>query len=135
MLKRKTGQRRKRRAAATVEMAVVTPLLLTMVFGIIEYGWISAVRQTLVQAAREGARTASLPGATDDQIYEQIDEVVTPLGLTGCSVELTRATPETPTEVVRVAIPYNEVTLVGAFFGSTDSILSATCVARREGFD
>ena len=32
--------KKRRWASATVEMAIVTPLLLTMLFGIIEYGWV-----------------------------------------------------------------------------------------------
>ena len=38
------------RAAAIVEFAVVLPLLLTILFGIIEYGWVFMVRQTLQTA-------------------------------------------------------------------------------------
>ena len=49
-----------RRAAAAVEMAVVTPLLLAVLFGIIEFGWLFTVQHTLVNAAREGARTGVL---------------------------------------------------------------------------
>ena len=51
---------RKARGAAVVEFAVVLPLLLTILFGIIEYGWVFMVRQTLQTAAREGARVAVL---------------------------------------------------------------------------
>ena len=34
----------KRRGAAVVEMAVVTPLLLTLLFGVIEFGWVFMVK-------------------------------------------------------------------------------------------
>ena len=119
-------------AAATVEMAVVTPLLLTMLFGIIEYGWVFSVKQALVTAAREGARTAALPGSTDDDIHERIAAFLGPLGMTTYDVELTHSTPEDPTETVHVTIPYADVTLIGSFFGSTDYDLGATCSMRKE---
>jgi Flp pilus assembly protein TadG len=123
------------RAAATVEMAVVTPLLLTMLFGIIEYGWVFSVKQALVTAAREGARTAALPGSTDQDIQQRIANYLTPLGLTTYNVALTHSTPQDPTETVHVTIPYSDVTLVGSFFGSTNYDLGARCSMRKEGID
>lgn len=124
-----------RRGAATVEMAVVTPLLLVLLFGIIEYGWVFSVRQALVTAAREGARTAALPGSTDEEIHAKIGDFLSPLGLTTYNVELTHATPGDPTEVVHLTIPYADVTLIGSFFGSTDYDLGARCSMRKEGID
>lgn len=125
-----------RRAAAAVEMAVVSPLLFTMLFGIIEYGWVFTVRQTLTTAAREGARVAALPGSTDDQIRERVTEVLAPMNLSGVGrTALTRATQDDPTENVRVWLNYGDVTLVGHFFGSTDFNLEASCSMRKEGVD
>ena len=65
--------RKRSRAAATVEMAVVRPVLLTMLFGIIEFGWVFSVRQALTTAAREGARTAALPGTTEDDVEGRVE--------------------------------------------------------------
>ena len=125
----------RRWAAATVEMAVVTPILLTMLFGIIEYGWVFSVKQALVTAAREGARTAALPGSTDEEVEQRVANFLNPLGLTTYNVELERATIDDPTETVHVTIPYADVTLIGSFFGSTDYDLGARCSMRKEGID
>ncbi len=124
-----------RRAAAAVEMAIIAPILLTMLFGIVEYGWISTVRQALVTATREAARTAALPGSTTSEIEERVQEYLDPLGLEGYEIETTRSTPDVPTETVRVTIPYGEVTLVGGYFGSTDWTLGAVSSMRKEGLD
>ncbi len=124
-----------RRAAAAVEMAIVTPLLLTLVFGIIEYGWVFTVRQALVQAAREGARTACLQGSTDADINARIANYMQPLGLHTYQVQLTHATQNNPTETVQVTIPYSDVTLLGSYFGSTNYDLGSTCSMRKEGLD
>ncbi|HOO16799.1 MAG TPA: DUF4320 family protein [Phycisphaerae bacterium] len=126
---------RKRWAAAAVEMAVVTPLLLTMLFGIIEYGWVFTVRQGLTTAAREGARVAALPGSTDADIRERVASFLNPLGVTTYNVNITHATPSDATETVQVTVPYADVTLIGSFFGSTDYDLGATCSMRKEGVD
>jgi Flp pilus assembly protein TadG len=52
--------RREDRGAAAVEFALVAPLLLLLVFGIISYGYMLSFRQTLSQAAAEGARAAAV---------------------------------------------------------------------------
>ncbi len=50
---------RRERGAAAVEFALVVPLLLTLVFGIISYGYLLSFRQSLSQAAAEGARAST----------------------------------------------------------------------------
>lgn len=137
MIIKRRGGNKKRRAAAAVEMAVVTPFLLTMLFGIIEYGWVFTVRQAIVTAAREGARTASLPGSTDTEIYDRVDEFLEPLGLGAAeyNVELTRAVPGDPIEVVEVSVPWEDVTLIGNYFGTADYTLGARASMRKEGLD
>jgi len=54
------------RGAAAVEFALLLPLLLLLVFGIIDFGRALNAQITLTQAAREGARLAALgqPSAT-----------------------------------------------------------------------
>ena len=48
--------RERERGAAAVEFALVVPLLLVLVFGIISYGYMLSFRQSISQAAAEGAR-------------------------------------------------------------------------------
>ena len=55
----------------TVEMALVTPLLLVLLFGIIEFGLIFKDVSIMRQAAREGVRAAAV-GATTDMIRAQV---------------------------------------------------------------
>lgn len=54
------------RGAAAVEFAVVLPLLMTMLFGIIEMGFVFNRWITVTHAAREGVRRMSVgdPAAT-----------------------------------------------------------------------
>ncbi|TNM41116.1 pilus assembly protein [Nocardioides albidus] len=60
---------RDQRGAAAVEFALVAPLLIMLVFGIIGYGMMLSFRQTLSQAATEGARAAAvqLDGSKRDE--------------------------------------------------------------------
>lgn len=50
--------RNRRAGAASIEFAVVLPLLLTLLLGITYYGIIFAMQQVLTLAAEEGARAA-----------------------------------------------------------------------------
>jgi len=119
-----------------VELAIVTPILLTMLFGIIEYGWLFTVRQALVNSAREGARTAALPGSTVADVEARVDQYMAPLGLTTYTTEVGVDENNNPTGVVTVSIPYQDVTLVGGYFGTTPSgNIQATCVMRKEGIE
>ena len=57
------GGRRKAprdRGAAAVEFALLLPLLMLLVFGIVDFGRALNAQITLTQAAREGARLAAL---------------------------------------------------------------------------
>lgn len=52
--------------SATVELALVLPVLLAVVLGAITYGVIFSVNHTLTSAAAEGARAAVSASTTDD---------------------------------------------------------------------
>lgn len=53
-----TPPQHKERGAALVEMAMVMPLLVLLLFGIMEAGWVFAQLTETRNAAREGARIA-----------------------------------------------------------------------------
>ncbi len=133
--------------AAVVEMAVVAPVLLTLLFGIIEFGWVFMAYQTITNAAREGARTATLQGSTDDDIEDRVNTYMEPARLpqyslqvvtsleslgTGLFVQHYQASDNARTETVIVSVPYSEVSLIGILpDGSFD--LTATCSMAKEG--
>ena len=132
----KTRMRKKHRwAAVAVEMAIVTPLLLTLLFGMIEYGWLFTVRQAMVTASREAARTAALPGSTDADITSRVANYMEPLGLTTYQVSTTHSEPGNPVETVQISIPRADVSLLGGYFGHNSGSLHASCSMRKEGID
>lgn len=125
----------KRRAAAAVEFAVVLPLLMAVMLGIMEYGRLFMVRQTMTHAAREGARIAMLQttDAPYTEVTDRITEVMNPTGLTGYTVNMTHASSEDPTETITLAIPFEQVSLFGSFFGERPDTLTVTCSMRKAG--
>jgi len=132
---RRTGTWRER-AAAVVEFAVVLPLLLTVLFGIIEYGWIFMVRQALQTAAREGCRLAVLQttDAPYTEVVDRVNQVMAPTGLTTYNIDMTHADAVNPVESVTVRVPFADVSLMGNFFGPRTGNIGGTCSMRKEGW-
>lgn len=58
VLKTGWGRRRSDRGASAVEFALVVPIFLVFVFGIIQYGTIFLVRNQMTEAASDAAHTA-----------------------------------------------------------------------------
>lgn len=129
------NRRGRRRGVAVVEFAVVLPLLLTILFGIIEYGWVFMVRQTLQTAAREGCRIAVLQSSVDPytNVVDRVSTVMAPTGLSTYTITMSHATTGNPVESVEISIPYADVSLMGGFFGTTSFNLAGTCSMRKEG--
>ena len=63
--------------AQLVEFALVLPLLLLVVLGIAEFGFIFQRYEVLTNAAREGARIAVLPGYTAADVTTRVASYVT----------------------------------------------------------
>lgn len=131
-----------RRGAAIVEMAVVSPLLLTMIFGVIEFGNSFMIRQMLTNAAREGARVAAIqPVADDAAIRNAVRTAMAARGgiITDGDIEITHwckvggpgGTPNF-TETVKITVDYADIAIFGTFFGVWNEVISASSM-RKEG--
>jgi Flp pilus assembly protein TadG len=71
--------RRNDSGASAVELAILLPLLMAILFGTIEYGTYFFMRMTLSQAAREGVRVGALYG-TVAQANARATTAANPLG-------------------------------------------------------
>jgi Flp pilus assembly protein TadG len=67
---------RDERGAAAVEFALLLPLLVMLVFGIIEFSVLYNRQQGLHAAAREGARVAALPVSTQSDIEDRVQDAL-----------------------------------------------------------
>ena len=54
--------------AVAVELAFVLPILLMLIFGVIEYGRVFSQLEVYESAAREGARAAAVRGTSGDVV-------------------------------------------------------------------
>lgn len=59
------------RGASAVEFALILPVLLTIVFGLIEFGFVFNAQISLAQATREGVRVAAVDAEADVAAMEQ----------------------------------------------------------------
>jgi Flp pilus assembly protein TadG len=65
-----------RRGTATVETAVVLPVYLVMLFGIVEFGHAQMVLNLLNSACRNGARIGSTEGTTTAQVVTKVQQTL-----------------------------------------------------------
>jgi Flp pilus assembly protein TadG len=119
---------REERAASMVEFAIVVPLLLLLVFGIIDFGRVFFDLNNLTNVAREGARNgAVLPTAGTTELNSIRDAVIARFNqnsmknsaLTTAMVTVT-AQGTSPNRTIRVVItgyPLNPIVPIGPLTG------------------
>jgi Flp pilus assembly protein TadG len=133
------------KGAELIEFALVLPLLLLVMVGIMDFGLLFQRYETVTNAAREGARVAVLPGYGQADVQARVTQYLAAAGLTatptfaytapqalsvgGACVTITGIT---------VGYPYQYLfigNITGLFGGSgfTTATLTATAKMRYEG--
>jgi Flp pilus assembly protein TadG len=96
----------RRSGTATVELALVLPLLLGLLLGTWEVGRLLQVHQVLDNAAREGARQASTGQMTNAQVQLAVCQYIKDAGLPDYT-----ATPSNVVTVTDVTSPGTDVSV------------------------
>src|SRR5215472_333163 len=104
------------RGAAAVEFALLLPLLLLLVFGIIDFGRAINAQITLTQAARTGARLAALGQPNVVSATQAAATGLSPVGVTLVTPCPANAT-QTTAAVVTATYTFHFVTPIGAIAG------------------
>jgi Flp pilus assembly protein TadG len=118
---------RDERGAAVVEFALVLPLLVMFIFGIIEFGRAYSAKVELTAAVREGARAAAL--GSDGAVATR-----TATDLKGIKVDAIPACPAKPASTDRVTVSaHHNFTYEIPLFGRGTWTLSAKGVMRCGG--
>lgn len=133
---RQSRQRKARLGAAVVEFAIVSPLMILLTMGMIEIGRVVMVKQILVNASREGARLAILPGSTTASVTAHVEQELTNQTIHGASVstvpaDLTGASTGTPV-TVKIRIAASAVSWIPNPAFTLNTILEAETTMRRE---
>ena len=132
------------RGAELIEFAFVLPLLLFVVIGIIDFGFLFRDYEILTNAAREGARLRSLAdNYIDDDVISRVDAYADSGGLDPALVDTTVNAVDIPVGAgtaagYEVNVTYQHAfmflgpiaSFFGGSFGTVD--LTATSTMRRE---
>jgi hypothetical protein len=117
---RVNASRRSERGQALAEFALVLPLVMLFIAGIVEFGRAWNIKQAVTDAAREGARYAVVQDSTilsTDDVKAKIEER---LGLAGIETSTIEFSPDfhlaNSEMTVTVSTPYR-MALVGVLLG------------------
>lgn len=103
--------RRDESGAELIEFALVAPLLLLLVVGIVDFGFMFQQYEVVTNAAREGARIGSLPGYGQTDVEDRVTAYLTASGLAATPTITYSTAPTTLTsgrtvELVTVGVDY-----------------------------
>ncbi|MBA2302712.1 MAG: pilus assembly protein [Acidobacteria bacterium] len=153
-VKSMTGRLKSQRGAELIEFALIFPLLLLVVLGIIDFGFLFQRYEVLTNATREGARMAVLPGYTTPDVKSRVCSYLVGGGIptTGCpgtnpsnpSVTVTNDTIAMPSglpalQVKRVQLTYSHnFMFIGPIIGlmggtwSNSKAITTVAMMRKE---
>ena len=105
------------RGAETVEMVLVLPVFVALIFSGFEYGWAVLKIIQLDHVASIGARVAALSGSTNSDVQNSVNSALSDVGIAGSTITISPQDPAnavfgTPI-VVMVETPYSQVELLG----------------------
>ena len=122
-----------------VEFALILPILLVIMFGIIEFGFVLFEKQVITNASREGARAGIVQAATkpsEAAIQSVVNTYLTRAGLHTLSADkivVTGAELAHPNYLtVQVDYTYTFLVLSRLTGGSPSLTLSATTIMKHE---
>lgn len=122
-----------RRGALTVEMALCVPILFLLLLGTLEFARMNMLRNSIDNAAYEGARRGVVPGAQASDCVAAANRVLTAVRAQSATVTVTPATiSDTTTQVsVIVSVPMAQNSWGPARFLSGATLRSVSTKSRE----
>ncbi|MCA8998187.1 MAG: pilus assembly protein [Planctomycetaceae bacterium] len=123
----------RRRGVVTVEFALTMPVALLLAFALVEFARVNMIRNTMDNAAYEGARAAIIPGGTAARSETAALAVLNAIGVSGASVNVDPPIIDdtTPDVEVTVTVPLGQnMWIVPTYFVSRD--MTKSCKLTRE---
>ena len=132
-----SGRNKQRRnGGAVVEFAIVAPLLILLVFGLIEYARIEMVLQTMNSAAQEACRAGVVPGSTSADVSAAASDSLKGGLVSSFNVSVAPAEVATlkagDTFSVTVQVPIDKISWLPSPIVARGKQLKAQCTMRRE---
>lgn len=133
---RATATCRRRRGAATVELAVVAPLIFLLIFAAVEFGRLLMATHGLEEAAREGCRKAILANATATDVQNTVAARLATFGISGYTLTTNPSSPSSACQfepiTVRIVVPYSNVSWLPTPRFLNTIQLNASCTLSQE---
>jgi Flp pilus assembly protein TadG len=124
------------RGASAVEMAIVAPVVVSLILGQIEASRLGMVAQLLTTASREACRVAVVPGHTQSDVQDRVNQVLSGSGISVGTVTPTPATWQTAPMgtaiTVSLSVPFSQVTWLGTPYFLTTANISASSTMSSE---
>lgn len=127
---------RRLRGQSLMEFALVLPLILLIVMGILDLGWAVYARNTISNAAREGARTGIIYSASDAQICADVQASAAGLGLTCSQISIDPSPARTFGKPITITVAYTytaRTPIIGQFVTGNGLALTASSSMLVEG--
>lgn len=138
--RRQRGMRRRtlRLGVAATEFAIVAPVFLLLVIGILELGRAMMVQQVLINASRVGARQAITLGATMAEVQSAVADYAASVAVPGVTVDVTpdpTAASAGDAITVTTSVAFNDVSWLASPWFLRGNTLTANSRMRKEGFE
>ncbi len=119
------------RGATLVEFAILAPLLVTLLLGIVEFGWLFSQNVDVRHGAREGARLAATDFGSAAAIITETCDRMDIAGTSAITIELTRTGNNIGDEAV-VTVTATPTSITGFFSAIMPATLQSSIETRLE---
>jgi Flp pilus assembly protein TadG len=138
----RTHRLRSERGAELIEFALILPLLMLIILGLVDFGFLFQRFEVVTNAAREGARMAVLPGYATADVNARVAAYVSAGGVattstnpvvtvTNVNIAVGGGLPTMPGKQVQVSYvsPYLFIGPIAGLFGGSFTTANLTAVA------
>ena len=129
-----SGLRRDERGMAAVEFALVLPVLILVLAGVIQFGSMFFVQNNMTDVARDSARRLAVGELTAAETQQYAQNALVDWGIT-YTVVVTEPNPIDPDDkdiTVTISAPMRQASLVNLLDLPDTQVLSAAVTARQE---
>lgn len=133
-LLRRLPQTSRRSGALTVEFALTVPILFALVLGALEFSHVNMVRNTVENAAYEGARMGVVPGASVEDVTAETQTILDAIGVRDETITVSPAliTYTTPEITVTVDVPMDSNGFIFPLFMKGKTLTKSVTLTREK---
>ena len=104
----RTGRRIRRGAILSMELVLILPLFLLLIFSVVEFSMLMSARTRVAAAATSGARVMSIGGGTAAEVRTKVEQLLGPTLSKNCVVTVEPADHAGGIGRVRIQVPMND---------------------------